>query len=101
MDLAGRAGGIPDHGTLAQDADGVQDVEGVVAQPGQETRLPAGQAESEVRVADDLGHGPGNEHGRVEGQLGEVGERVDDTPDEEEAGRDLHDGGEERSANDA
>jgi hypothetical protein len=26
---------------------------------------------------------------------------VDDTPDEEEAGRDLHDGGEERSANDA
>lgn len=99
--LAGRARGQVDQGALAEDADGVEEEEGVVAQPGEQARLVPGQGEGEVRVADDLGDGPGHEHGRVEGREGEEGEAVDDGPDEEEARRDLHDGGEQRGAHDA
>jgi len=94
-------GGEVDEGALAGDADGVEDEEGVVAQPGLGGGLPAGQREGEEGVANDLGDGPGDEHGRVEGRCGEEGEGVDDGPDEEEARRDLREGGEDGSTDDA
>ena len=102
-DLTSRTdGGLVDEGALARDAERVEDEEGVVAQPGQEAGLPAEEAEGEEGVADDLGDGPGDEHGCVEvGREGDGGEGVDDAPDEEEARRYLHEGRQEGGADNA
>lgn len=87
---------------LAQDANRVEDEEGVVAQPGEDSGRQAGQGEGKVRVADDFGDGPGDEHGAVGGRLdGEVRVEEEDAPDEEEARGDLHEGREERRADDS
>lgn len=105
--ILGRGGGRP-HGSkineraLAQDADGVQQEEGVVSQPGEDAGRQAGEAEGEVGVADDFGDGPGDEHGAVGGRFdGEVGVQEEDAPDEEEAGGDLHESCEEGRADDS
>ena len=90
-----------DEHALARDAQRVQDVEGAVADPGQERGQPAGEGQGKVVVADDLGDGPGDEHGCVEGRQGEEGPGVDNGPHEEEAGRDLHGGRGEGGADDA
>lgn len=87
---------------LAQNANGVQHEEGIVSQPGEDAGRKAGEAKGEVRVADDFGDGPSDEHGAVGGRfLGEVGVEEEDAPDEQEAGGDLHDGCEEGGANDS
>lgn len=99
--LAQRPGSEVDHSTLAQDADGVEDEEGVVAQEDEGPGLEAAQGDGEVGVADDLGDAPGEEHGGVGGALGEPGEGVDDAPDEGVAAEDLDEGGREGSADDA
>ncbi|KAI6772367.1 hypothetical protein HG530_003325 [Fusarium avenaceum] len=91
----------PDEGALAENANRVEHEEGVVAQPGEELGLETGQREGEEGVADNLGDGPCDQHGRVEGREGEEGEDVDDSPYEEEARGDLHESGEEGSTNDA
>ena len=95
--------GQPHEHALAGDAERIQDEEGVVAQPREGLGLPVhGEQGNKVRVADDLGDGPGDEHGGVEGRLeGQVREVVDDAPDEEEAGGDLHDGREDGGAHNA
>jgi hypothetical protein len=55
-----------------------------------------------VRVTDDFSDGPGNQHGRVgERVLCRFGERVCDAPDEEESACDLHQGCEDRGADEA
>jgi hypothetical protein len=55
-----------------------------------------------VRVTDDFSDGPGNQHGRVgERVFGGFGEWVRDAPDEEESACDLHQGCEERGADEA
>lgn len=60
------------------------------------------QAVSEVAVADDFGGTPGEQHGGESGRGGSrFGEVEGDAPDQEEARGDLHEGGEERSADDA
>jgi len=68
---------------LARDAHGVQDEEGVVAQPGQPARDAAKvQAVGEVAVADDFGGAPGEQHGGESGRGGgRFGEVEGDAPD--------------------
>jgi hypothetical protein len=87
---------------LARDAHGVQDKESVVAEPCQPARDAAEvQAVSEVAVSDDFGGTPGEQHGGESGRGGSrFGEVEGDAPDQEEARGDLHEGGEEGSAND-
>lgn len=87
---------------LAQNANRVQNEKRVVAQPGEDARRHAGQRQGKVGVADDLGDGPGDEHGAVGGRLdGEVRVEEEDAPDEEEARGDLHEGCEEGRADDS
>lgn len=87
---------------LAQNANRVQNEKRVVAQPGEDARRHAGQRERKVGVADDLGDGPGDEHGAVGGRLdGEVRVEEEDAPDEEEARGDLHERREEGRADDS
>ena len=70
-------------------------------QPGQGRRHGAAQVEDEIRVADDLAEGPGGQHGRVGGRGGDLGEGVDDAPDENQAGQDLQRGGRDGRPHDA
>ena len=99
--MTSRCGGQPDEPAFAEDTNRVEHKEGVVAQPSKELGLKTGQREGEEGVANDLGDGPGDEHGRVERRESEEGEHVDDGPDEEEARGDLHKRSEQRSTNDA
>lgn len=99
--MTSRCGSQPDEPAFAEDTNRVEHKEGVIAQPSKKLGLKTGQRESEEGVADDLGNGPGDEHGRVERRESEEGKHVDDGPDEEEARGDLHKRSEQRSANDA
>jgi hypothetical protein len=89
-----------DEEALATNTEGVQHVEGIIPQPAEELGLEAAQGEGEVRVADDLGDAPGDQHARV-GQTGsQAGEDVDDGPYQQQTAGDLHSGGEDRRAHD-
>lgn len=94
-DLGAASGGKPHHPALAQNTDGVEDDEGAVAQPSEAGGVNAGQQQSKVRVADDLGCGPGGKHARVAWAGGDRREEPDDTPDKEVARANLHSGGDE------
>lgn len=54
------------------------------------------KTEGVVGVAGYLGEGPSQDHGGVDGARMGGGEAGDDGPDEDQTGRDLHEGGRER-----
>lgn len=100
LDL-GDLGRDPDEGALAKDAEGIEDEEGIVSQLEEDLGAQPEERRRKEAVADDFGGRPGEQHGGVPGGRGDEWVRVDNGPDEEEARGNLHDGGDERSSNDA
>lgn len=93
------------HGELASHAHWVQDEEQVVSEPGEQGCwvAPGGDVLRVVEVSDDFGDGPG----QAEGDVAPVGagwgarQGLEDAEHDEQARRDLRDGGEERGLDDA
>lgn len=102
MQRLGRSnGGAVGKESLAEDTGRVEDEEGRVSQPRQLRDVEADDIDGEVGVANDLGDGPGEEHGGVGRVEGDLRERVDDEPDDEDAREDLDGCCEEGRANKA
>jgi len=70
----------------------IQDVKGVVSQPGQECWCSANNAGYIVAIAADFGDPPGEEHSRVKERVLGSFEGVADTPYQENSGGDLEEG---------
>lgn len=94
----------PDQPTLTTDSQRVQHEERIIPQPGHPLRHASiRQVHSKVAVPYNLRDTPRDQHGRISWRAagGSVREVVNDAPDEEKAGCDLHESGEEWCADDA
>jgi len=94
--------GLPNQRTLTHNAHRIKHKEGIISQPRDKGWHTAPlEGEDEVAVAYDLCDRPSKEHGAVKnGGRSSSRVTVDDGPDEEEAGGDLHAGCEDGRADD-
>lgn len=111
VDLRSRAQSLEDEGALAGDTDRIEDVEGIIPQPGppRRHRVPR-QGNGEEPVANNLRDTPSTDTAEVGiiTQLGLVlhannitAERREDAPHDQQSTGDLHSSGQERSAHEA
>jgi hypothetical protein len=98
--LLRRRNSLIDQPTLTADTQWVQHIESIVSQPRYESRLVSAEGEHEERVPDHLRDTPRNQHARIPRALSQERELVDNTPDEQESGRDLHSSCRNRSSHD-
>lgn len=90
-----------DQPTLTTDPQRIQHKESIVSQPTYNSWLEARECECEVWIPYNFGDAPCNQHAGIPGWFCEVGEVVDNAPNEEETWSYLHGSCANRSPNDA